>query len=303
MAALPVAQAREFFAGWKFPADAAPVAEPLVAQITSRLEFLDRLGLDYLTLDRPADTLSGGELQRVRLATGLGSGLVGVCYVLDEPSIGLHPRDGGRLISAIRDLQARGNTVVVVEHDETLMRQADWLVDLGPGAGRNGGRITAQGTPEEVSRAPQSLTGRYLSGQIKIDVPSRRHIAKTKMLTIEGATANNLKNLSVSFPLSAFTCLTGVSGSGKSTLLNETLARAVIRKLGGIAPQPGARTADCAERARSTRWCRSTNLPSGALRGATPPRTPACSTRSARSSPIRGTPGGAATRAADSAST
>jgi excinuclease ABC subunit A len=240
VAALPVAQAREFFADWKFPADAAPIAEPLVAQIGSRLEFLDRLGLDYLTLDRPADTLSGGELQRVRLATGLGSGLVGVCYVLDEPSIGLHPRDGGRLISAIRDLQARGNTVVVVEHDEVLMRQADWLVDLGPGAGRNGGRITAQGTPEEVSRAPQSLTGRYLSGQIKIDVPPRRHIAKTKMLTIEGATANNLKNLTVSFPLSAFTCLTGVSGSGKSTLLNETLARAMIRKLGGIAPPPGA---------------------------------------------------------------
>ena len=242
--ALTVRQAREFFAGLEFDEDEQPIARPLLSEINARLAFLDRLGLEYLTLDRPADTLSGGELQRVRLATGMGSGLVGVCYVLDEPSIGLHPRDTQRLIDAIRDLQTRGNTVVVVEHDEAVMRQADWLIDMGPGAGQHGGQIVAQGTPAQVTADPASLTGRYLSGAERIPVPAeRRRPSKSKMLVIEGATANNLKDLAVSFPLSTLTCVTGVSGSGKSSLLHETLARAVIRKLGGIAPKPGPHTA------------------------------------------------------------
>jgi excinuclease ABC subunit A len=201
---------------------------------------MQRLGLEYLTLDRPGDTLSGGELQRVRLVTGLGSGLVGVCYVLDEPSIGLHPRDNQRLIDAMRDLQARGNTVLAVEHDGAIMRQADWLIDLGPGAGRHGGRIVAQGTPDEVAASPASLTGGYLCGRLTIPVPEhRRRIAKSRLLSLEGVTTNNLKNITVQFPLSAFTCVTGVSGSGKSSLLNETLSRTLVQRLGGVGPKPG----------------------------------------------------------------
>ncbi|MCL4193474.1 MAG: excinuclease ABC subunit UvrA, partial [Thermoguttaceae bacterium] len=243
LTALTVRQGRDFFAAVRFPASDQPIALPLISEINSRLDFLDRVGLDYLTLDRPADTLSGGELQRVRLATGLGSGLIGVCYVLDEPSIGLHPRDNQRLIEAMRGLQRRGNTVFVVEHDEAIMRQADWLVDLGPGAGRHGGRIVAQGTPAEVAANGESTTGRYLSGALSIPVPDqRRKIAKTRSLVLEGATTNNLKNITVQFPLSALVCVTGVSGSGKSSLLSETLARALIRRLGGLAPKPGPHT-------------------------------------------------------------
>jgi excinuclease ABC subunit A len=241
--ALTVKQAREFFASLSFAEDDEPIADPLVSEIASRLEFLDRVGLEYLTLDRPADTLSGGELQRVRLATGLGAGLVGVCYVLDEPSIGLHPRDNDRLIHALRELQARGNTVVVVEHDEAIMRRADWLIDLGPGAGRHGGQIVAQGTPAQLSQNPDSLTGRYLGGSLEIPVPrQRRRIAKSRSIILEGVRTNNLKNVTAQFPLSALVCVTGVSGSGKSSLLNETLAPALIRRLGGLAPKPGPHT-------------------------------------------------------------
>jgi excinuclease ABC subunit A len=241
---LTVGEACRFFSQLAFSEDEQPISEPLVTEIHSRLSFMERLGLEYLTLDRPGDTLSGGELQRVRLVTGLGSGLVGVCYVLDEPSIGLHPRDNQRLIDAMRDLQARGNTVLAVEHDGAIMRQADWLIDLGPGAGRHGGRIVAQGTPAEVSAEPASLTGSYLSGRLTIPLPEqRRRIAKGRMLTLEGVATNNLKNLTVQFPLSVFTCVTGVSGSGKSSLLNETLARALVQRLGGIAPKPGPHTA------------------------------------------------------------
>ena len=226
-----------------FPDRQQPIAQPILAEISSRLDFLDRVGLGYLTLDRPAGTLSGGELQRVRLAAGLGSGLVGVCYVLDEPSIGLHPRDNQRLIDTLSELQSRGNTIVVVEHDETIMRRADWLVDLGPGAGRHGGRVVALGTPEQVAANPESLTGRYLAGVERIPVPERRRrVAKTRAITIEGVTTNNLKNIAVQFPLSAMVCVTGVSGSGKSSLLDETLARALVRRLGGIAPKPGPHT-------------------------------------------------------------
>jgi excinuclease ABC subunit A len=223
-----------------FSPDQFPIARPLVGEILSRLEFLENVGLDYLTLDRPADTLSGGELQRVRLATGLGSGLVGVCYVLDEPSIGLHPRDNHRLLETLRGLQHLGNTVVVVEHDEAIMRAADWILDLGPGAGRHGGRIVAQGTPGQIVASAESLTGKYLSHREQIPIPSqRRRIAKTRAITLEGVTTNNLKNITVQFPLSAFVCVTGVSGSGKSSLLDETLARALVQRLGGVTPKPG----------------------------------------------------------------
>ena len=241
--AMTVRGVREFFNSIEFDDDERPIADPIVSEISSRLAFLDNVGLDYLTLDRPADTLSGGELQRVRLATGLGSGLVGVCYVLDEPSIGLHPRDNERLIDAMRDLQVRGNTVLVVEHDATVMRRADWLIDLGPGAGRHGGRIVAEGTPQDICLNGESLTGRYLRGADCIPVPKRRRrIAKTRSVTVEGVTTNNLKGVTGRFPLSALVCVTGVSGSGKSSLLNQTLARALVRRLGGIAPKPGPHT-------------------------------------------------------------
>jgi excinuclease ABC subunit A len=241
--AMTVSAARDFFRQVEFDEEREPIARPLLSEIASRLEFLDKVGLEYLTLDRPAATLSGGELQRVRLASGLGSGLVCACYVLDEPSIGLHPRDNDRLIEALGDLQDRGNTVVVVEHDEAIMRQADWLIDIGPGAGTHGGRIVAQGTPDEVGANPDSLTGKYLSGVEKIPVPAaRRRVAKTRSITLEGVTTNNLKNVTVQFPLSVFVCVTGVSGSGKSSLLSETLARALIRRLGGLAPKPGPHT-------------------------------------------------------------
>ncbi len=238
--ALTVSAANEFFGTLRFEENQQAVAQPVLAEITARLDFLDKVGLPYLTLDRAAGTLSGGELQRVRLASGLGSGLVGVCYVLDEPSIGLHPRDNQRLIDSLGVLQRRGNTVLVVEHDETIMRQAHWLIDMGPGAGRHGGRIVAQGPPEHVAASPDSLTGQYLSGSQHIALPpSRRRVAKTRTIILEGVCTNNLKNVTVEFPLSALVCVTGVSGAGKSSLLNETLARALVRRLGGMAPKPG----------------------------------------------------------------
>jgi excinuclease ABC subunit A len=245
IARLSVEQARARFA--ELPSQIAapdqPIYKPLAAEITSRLTFLDHVGLGYLTLDRPADTLSGGELQRVRLATGIGSGLVGVCYVLDEPSIGLHPRDNQRLIDALRNLQSQGNTVLVVEHDEAIMRACDHLFDLGPGAGSLGGQIVSQGSPTAVGADPNSLTGRYLSGAASIPVPeARRRAAKTRSITLEGVTTNNLQNVTARFPLAVFTCITGVSGSGKSSLVNETLARALVRRLIGSGPKPGPHT-------------------------------------------------------------
>ncbi|MBN2023823.1 MAG: excinuclease ABC subunit UvrA [Pirellulales bacterium] len=240
LTAMTVTEARTFVESLAFHEEDMPLAEPIVSELVARLAFLDKVGLEYLTLDRPADTLSGGELQRVRLATGLGSGLVGVCYVLDEPTIGLHPRDNQRLLGALRDLHERGNTVLVVEHDEAVIRQADWLVDLGPGAGRHGGQIVAQGTPDDVAANPDSPTGRYLAGRDRIAVPQkRRRVAKTRVVTLQGVSTNNLKGVTVQFPLGALVCVTGVSGSGKSSLLNETLARALVRRLGGVAPKPG----------------------------------------------------------------
>ena len=240
IAALSVSKAKAWFAALEFAEEDQPIARPLVTDIAKRLDFLDKVGIGYLTLDRPADTLSGGELQRVRLATGIGSGLVGVCYVLDEPSIGLHQRDNGRLIDALRNLQQQGNTVLVVEHDEAMMRAADRLVDIGPGAGLHGGRVVAQGSPADVSDDPDSITGRYLSGRMQIPVPAvRRRVAKTRSISLEGATTNNLKDVDLRVPLGALVCVTGVSGSGKSSLINETLARALARRLGGVAAKPG----------------------------------------------------------------
>jgi excinuclease ABC subunit A len=240
---MPVVQSAEFFAGIEVHPQDEPIYQPLAVEIRKRLEFLLKLGLGYLTLDRPADTLSGGELQRVRLATGIGSGLVGVCYVLAEPSIGLHPRDNDRLIQSLRELQQPGNTVIVVEHDEAAMRAADLLIDIGPGAGVHGGRIVAIGTPAEVAANPGSITGKYLSGELSIPVPAeRRKTTKARSITIEGVTTNNLKNVEARFPLSAFSCVTGVSGSGKSSLVNTTFARAVGRRLTGMGATPGPHT-------------------------------------------------------------
>ncbi len=237
---LPIDRARKFFTELAFPPSQQPVGEPLAAEIVHRLEFLEKVGLEYLTLARAADTLSGGEMQRVRLATGIGSGLVGVLYILDEPSIGLHPRDNARLIESLRDLQQQGNTVLVVEHDETIMRAADWLIDVGPGAGERGGRIVAAGTPDDVAAHADSITGAYLSGRSRIALPAeRRRAAKTRMLELEGATLHNLKNVDANIPLGLFTCITGVSGSGKSSLVVDTLAAALARKLHGAATRPG----------------------------------------------------------------
>ncbi len=240
IAALSVDRAGEFFRQLSFPPSLAPVGEPLTAEIARRLEFLQQVGLDYLTLDRAADSLSGGELQRVRLATGIGSGLVGVLYILDEPSIGLHPRDNDRLIESLRRLVAQGNTVMVVEHDDAIMRAADWLIDMGPGAGERGGQIVAQGTPAEVAANPASITGDYLSGRRRIEMPAeRRRPAKARLLEIEGATLNNLQDVDAAIPLGLFTCVTGVSGSGKSSLVVDTLAAALARKLHGAEVRPG----------------------------------------------------------------
>ena len=214
------------------------VAEPIVKEIRHRLKYLQKVGVGYLTLGRSANTLSGGEHQRVRLATSIGSGLNSVCFVLDEPSIGLHQRDNDRLIGAIRDLQRSGNTVIVVEHDDTMMRQADCLIDMGPGAGENGGTIVAMGTPEELIANPNSVTGPYLSGQSKI--VSRAHLRPPtdRQIKIVGAQGHNLKSIDVEIPLGLFVCVTGVSGSGKSTLINQTLAPAIKRQLDLLSPPP-----------------------------------------------------------------
>ncbi|MBA2113244.1 excinuclease ABC subunit UvrA [Bremerella alba] len=238
---LSINDSRTFFDDLEFDEHEIQIATPIVREIAKRLAFLEKVGADYLTLDRAADTLSGGELQRVRLATGIGSGLVGICYILDEPSIGLHSRDNHRLIEALVELRDHGNTVIVVEHDEAIMRVADRLVDVGPGAGSRGGQIIAEGTPEVVSHVEASITGQYLSGRTKIDVPAiRRKVAKSRMISIEGATTNNLKDVAVQVPLGAFVCVTGVSGSGKSSLVNETITPALLRRLGQPSQRPGA---------------------------------------------------------------
>ena len=196
-----ISEALDFFKKLRFRGPHRKIAQPLLEAILSRLEFLSKVGVDYLTLNRSADTLSGGEFQRVRLATSIGSGLVGVCYILDEPSIGLHPRDNQRLIDSLRDLQSLGNTILVVEHDEAIMQIADHLIDMGPGAGSEGGRIVALGTPDEVMHTADSLTGQYLSGGYAIELPKkRRRTAKSRSLTIQNVGTHNLQDVDVRYP-------------------------------------------------------------------------------------------------------
>lgn len=221
-----------FFENLKLTVRQDLIAGRILKEIIARLVFLNNVGLDYLTLQRAAYSLSGGESQRIRLASQIGSQLVGVLYILDEPSIGLHARDNSKLNETLRQLQKIGNTLIVIEHDEEMMRHADWLVDIGPGAGKHGGEVIAQGTPEEVINNPKSLTGKYLRGELQIDVPSfRRNVNKKKNIVVRGASEHNLKNITVEFPLKVFTCVTGVSGSGKSTLVEDTLYKALANKL------------------------------------------------------------------------
>jgi excinuclease ABC subunit A len=215
------------------------IAERVLKEIRDRLGFLVDVGLEYLTLDRSAATLSGGEAQRIRLATQIGSRLMGVLYVLDEPSIGLHPRDNARLIRTLEGMRDLGNTVLVVEHDEATIRAADWLIDLGPGAGEAGGEIVAEGTVEEVARIRKSVTGRFLAGKLRIETPKQRRDGNGRSLKIIGARENNLDNLTVEVPLGRFVCITGVSGSGKSTLMVEVLYKALARELQGSRRLPG----------------------------------------------------------------
>ncbi|MCW5891869.1 MAG: excinuclease ABC subunit UvrA [bacterium] len=237
--ALPIAEASRAVAGLRFPARERPVADPALREIAPRLAFLLRVGLGYLQLDRRADTLSGGEAQRIRLAAQLGSNLRGVCYVLDEPTIGLHARDNEMLLDALDELRTRGNTVVVVEHDEATIRRADLVVDMGPGAGTHGGRVVAVATPERLPQVASSVTGRYLAGPRVRVAPARPLDART-WLTVEGATEHNLRDVSVRLPLGAWTCVTGVSGSGKSTLVRDVLFRGVRRALGAPVGRVGA---------------------------------------------------------------
>jgi len=236
---MSVGHARAFFETLKLEGWRATIAEKIVKEIAARLGFLSDVGLDYLSLDRSADTLSGGEAQRIRLASQIGSGLVGVMYILDEPSIGLHQRDNQRLLGTLTHLRDIGNTVIVVEHDEEAILSADYVVDLGPGAGVHGGKIVVAGTPEEVQNCSESLTGQYLSGKRKIAVPEIRQDYDTQReITIVGATGNNLKNVTVSIPIGLMTCVTGVSGSGKSTLVNDTLYKAVADLLNKSSRNP-----------------------------------------------------------------
>jgi excinuclease ABC subunit A len=244
VSALPLRDGLVFFRSLELPGAKRAIAEKIVGEIAARLTFLVNVGLEYLTLDRSAETLSGGEAQRIRLASQIGSGLTGVMYVLDEPSIGLHQRDNGRLLTTLKALRDLGNTVIVVEHDEEAIRAADHVVDMGPGAGERGGELVAQGTPAEIVAAESSLTGQYLAGKRAIAVPQRRIRPDGKRtLTVRGARGNNLKNVDVDLPVGLFVCVTGVSGSGKSTLINDTLYAAVARELYGAAAEPAAHDA------------------------------------------------------------
>ncbi|MCF2601676.1 excinuclease ABC subunit UvrA [Anaerovibrio lipolyticus] len=236
---MPVAQCQEFFQQVEFSDRERTIGQQVLKEINARLGFLAKVGLEYLTLSRAAGTLSGGEAQRIRLATQIGSGLVGVLYILDEPSIGLHQRDNNKLLEALKNLRNMGNTLLVVEHDEDTMRVADHIVDIGPGAGSQGGYVVAQGTAEEIMAVPESVTGQYLSHEKIIPVPEKRRQGNGNFLEILGAEENNLKNVHLKLPLGVFTVITGVSGSGKSTLINEILYKAVASKLYRIKGRPG----------------------------------------------------------------
>ncbi len=236
---LPLKLALQFFGELKLEGAKLAIAEKIVHEIANRLQFLVNVGLDYLALDRAADTLSGGEAQRIRLASQIGSGLTGVMYVLDEPSIGLHQRDNDRLLETLKELRDLGNSVIVVEHDVDAILNADYVVDMGPGAGVHGGRIVAEGTPAQIAASPESLTGQYLSGRRHIPMPPLRHKPQEKqMLRLLGASGNNLKSVNLELPVGLFVCITGVSGSGKSTLINDTLYQAVAQHLYGSTAEP-----------------------------------------------------------------
>ncbi|MGP3779311.1 excinuclease ABC subunit UvrA [Halanaerobium saccharolyticum] len=234
-----IKEAHDFLQGVELDDRRAKIGKEILKEIRERLRFLLDVGLDYLSLDRSAGTLSGGEAQRIRLATQIGSGLMGVLYILDEPSIGLHQRDNNRLISTLEHIRDLGNTVIVVEHDEDTIRSADYIIDMGPGAGKHGGEIVAEGSLEDVIAEERSLTGQYLSGKKKIHVPEDRYKAGESWLSIKGARQHNLKSIDVDFPLGTFTCVTGVSGSGKSTLINNTLKRKMMRELHDSTLHPG----------------------------------------------------------------
>ena len=239
MTDLSVKHLKEFLSNLELTSSQKMIAELILKEINSRLQFLIDVGLEYLTLSRSAGTLSGGEAQRIRLATQIGSGLTGVLYILDEPSIGLHQRDNDKLIATLKKLRDLGNTLIVVEHDEDTMYAADQIIDIGPGAGVHGGRVLAQGTAEEIKNVEGSITGAYLSGRRKISVPKKRRTGNRRSIEIVGATENNLKNISVKFPLGKFVCITGVSGSGKSTLINEVLYKNIAQKLNGATEKAG----------------------------------------------------------------
>lgn len=236
---LSISKSLKFFNSVKLSEQEKMIAKPILKEVRDRLTFLKNVGLDYLTLSRSAGTLSGGEAQRIRLATQIGSNLSGVMYILDEPSIGLHQRDNDRLISSLKKMRDLGNSLIVVEHDDETMKQADYLVDMGPGAGAYGGKVMTSGTPEEVMKNPKSLTGQYLSGKKIVPVPLERRKGNGKKITVTGAAENNLKDISVDFPLGKFIVVTGVSGSGKSTLVNLILKRALAQKLNNNSAKPG----------------------------------------------------------------
>ncbi len=236
---LPISKELTFFKGLNLSEAKVEIARPILKEIIDRLTFMQNVGVDYLTLSRAARTLSGGEAQRIRLATQIGSNLSGVMYVLDEPSIGLHQRDNDRLIASLKKMRDLGNTLIVVEHDEDTMLAADYIVDIGPGAGEKGGQVMAAGTPKQIMRSRKSLTGQFLSGKQQIEVPASRRPGNGKFITLTGASENNLKNLTVKFPLGDFICVTGVSGSGKSTLVNQILKRILAQKLNHNSEKPG----------------------------------------------------------------
>ncbi|MDD6856276.1 MAG: excinuclease ABC subunit UvrA, partial [Oscillospiraceae bacterium] len=237
---MSITQELEFMENLRLEGNMAVVAQGIVREITSRLRFLTDVGLGYLTLSRGAGTLSGGESQRIRLATQIGSSLMGVLYILDEPSIGLHQRDNDKLLATLKHLRDIGNTLIVVEHDEDTMRAADYIVDVGPGAGSHGGEIVVAGSLQDVLDCPESLTGQYLSGKKKIPVPRTRRSGNGSILAVRGATENNLKNVDVEIPLGTFTAVTGVSGSGKSSLVNEVLNKTLLARLNHARCRPGA---------------------------------------------------------------
>ena len=239
MTTMSIKELHKFLTNLKLSEEKKTIAELVLKEINSRLEFLTNVGLEYLTLNRSAGTLSGGEAQRIRLATQIGSHLTGVLYVLDEPSIGLHQRDNEKLINSIKEMRDLGNTIVVVEHDEETMLEADYLVDIGPGAGDSGGEVIAAGTPEEVMKVKESITGQYLSGKKCIEVPKKRRKGTGKKLSIKGASEHNLKNIDVDIPLGTFTCITGVSGSGKSTLITDILCKQVSKEIYNSKEKPG----------------------------------------------------------------